>query len=161
MPDSRSLDTRRINWPIWAGFLLSIAALASYPLFFAQFPVTRDFPWANLLLFGAAAVLLAAGLRRAFSPQARYRGKITGAILTAASMVVAGFFVFLVFFASGRLPESHGAPRVGQKAPDFTLPDINGKPVSLTELLSQAQASASDKSGHPRSVLLIFYRGYW
>ena len=155
------MNTRHVNWPIWAGFLLSLTALGSYPLFFAQFPVTRDFPWANLLMFAAAAVLLAAGLRRAFSPQARYRGKITGPILTVASTAAMGFFVFLVFFASRRLPDSHGAPRVGQKAPDFTLPDINGKPVSLTELLAQAQASASDKNGHPRSVLLIFYRGYW
>jgi len=155
------LDTRRINWPIWAGFLLSLAALASYPLFFAQFPVTRDFPWANLLIFAAAGVLLAVGLRRAFSAQARYRGKITGPIMTVASTATMGFFAFLVLFASRGLPDSHGAPRVGQKAPDFTLPDINGKPVSLTELLGQAQASVSDKSEHPRSVLLIFYRGYW
>ena len=166
MTESKSLDTRRMNWPIWAGFLLSIAALASYPLFFAQFPVTRDFPWANLLMFGAAVVLLAAGLRRAFSSQARYRGKITGSLLTVASMAAIGLFVFLVFFESRGLPDSHGAPRVGQKAPDFTLPDINGKPVSLTELLAHAQASASDqsehlRSEHPKSVLLIFYRGYW
>ena len=166
MTDSRSLNTRRINWPIWAGFLLSVAALGSYPLFFAQFPVTRDFPWANLLIFAAAALLLAMGLRRAFSSHPRYRGKIIGPILTVASMAAMGFFVFLVFFASRRLPDSHGAPRVGQKAPDFTLPDINGKPVSLSELLAQAQASTSvqsehPRSGHPKSVLLIFCRGYW
>ena len=161
MADGRSLNTRHINLPIWAGFLLSLAALGSYPLFFAQFPVTRDFPWANLLMFAAAAPLLAVGLRRAFSPQARYRGKITGSILTIGSGAAMGFFVFLVFFASRGLPDSHDAPRVGQKAPDFTLPDINGKPVSLTELLAQAQASASVKSVRPRSVFLIFYRGYW
>jgi hypothetical protein len=155
------LNTRRVNWPIWPGFLLSVVALVSYPLFFVQFPVTRDFPWANLLLFGAAAVLLAAGLRFAFSPQASYRGKITGPILTVAGTVVMGFFVFLVFVESKGIPPSLAAPRVGQKAPDFTLPDINGNPVSLTDLLAPAQASASEKGEHLHSVLLIFYRGYW
>lgn len=155
------MNKRKVNWSIWAGFLLSLAALGSYPLFFAQFPVTRDFPWANFLVFGIAAVLLAVGLRRAFSPRTLYRGKISGSILTVASIGVMGFFVFLVFFASRGLPTSQSAPQVGQKAPDFTLPDINGKPVSLADLLVQPQASASDKSEHRRSVLLIFYRGYW
>jgi hypothetical protein len=160
LSDSGSLNTRRMNWPIWAGFLLSLAALCSYPLFFAQFPVTRDFPWANLLLFGIAAALLGAGLRRAFSQQAHYRGKIIGPVLTVVSMAVMGFFVFLVSFASRGLPASHGAPQVGHKAPDFTLPDINGKPVSLSGLLGEAQATAADNA-KARSVLLIFYRGYW
>jgi hypothetical protein len=155
------VKTRRMNWPLWAGFLLSLAALGSYPLFFARFPVTRDVPWVNILLFGAAVVLLAAGLRRAFSQQALYRGKISGPILTVASVAFAGIFVHLVFFGSRGLPASHGAPKVGQKAPDFTLPDINGKPVSLSGLLAEAQAASSDNGKPPRSVLLIFYRGYW
>ena len=155
------MKTRQMNWPIWAGFLISLAALGSYPLFFAQFPVTRDVPWVNFLMFGAAAVMLTAGLRRAFSSQALYRGKIAGPILTVASVAVMGFFVFLVFFESRGLPASHGAPQVGQKAPDFTLPDINGNPVSLAGLLAEAQATADNNGQPPRGVLLIFYRGYW
>ena len=155
------MKQRRMNWPLWAGFLLSLAALGSYPLFFAQFPVTRDVPWVNYLMFGVAAVMLTAGLRRAFSSQALYRGKIAGPILTVASVAVMGFFVFLVFFESRRLPASHGAPQVGRKAPDFTLPDINGNPVSLSSLLAEAQATAADNGKPTRSVLLIFYRGYW
>jgi hypothetical protein len=150
-----------MNWPLWTGFLLSLAALGSYPLFFAQFPVTRDVPWVNFFLFGAAAALLAAGLRRAFSPHALYRGKIAGPILAVASIALTGIFVHLVFFASRGLPAAHSAPKVGQKAPDFTLPDINGKPVSLSGLLAEAQAASSDNGKPPRSVLLIFYRGYW
>jgi peroxiredoxin len=43
-----------------------------------------------------------------------------------------------------------GAPRVGQKAPEFTLPDQNEKPVALADLLSRS-----------RAVVLIFYRGFW
>jgi|SRR5579863_1750324 len=151
----------RVNWPIWAGFLLSLAGLVSYPLFFAQFPVTRDVPWVNFLIFAAAAVLLIAGLRRAFSRQSLYRGKIVGPILTAASVAPLGFFLFLVFVHSRQLPASLGAPHVGDKAPDFTLPDINGNPVSLSGLLADAQAASSSNESVPRGVLLVFYRGYW
>ena len=56
-----------------------------------------------------------------------------------------------------QLPPSTGAPHAGQKAPGFTLPDQDGKPVSLAELLKPA-AGASKKSG---GLILIFYRGYW
>jgi peptidoglycan/LPS O-acetylase OafA/YrhL len=59
---------RRFNWPIWAGFLLSLLAFLSYFSVFVWFPVTRDFPWANLLLFGIAAALLLVGVRQAFAP---------------------------------------------------------------------------------------------
>jgi peroxiredoxin len=55
-----------------------------------------------------------------------------------------------------RLPASHGAPQVGKQAPVFTLADMNGKTVSLSELI------ASPINGKtPRGVLLVFYRGYW
>ena len=108
------MKQRRMNWPLWAGFLLSLAALGSYPLFFAQFPVTRDVPWVNFLLFGTAAVLLAVGLRRAFSPHSLYRGKVTGPILTVASMAVMGFFLFLVLFCV------QGSPRLSRCAASRT-----------------------------------------
>src|SRR5271157_1697128 len=106
------MKNRHMNWPLWAGFMLSPVALGSYPLFFAQFPVTRDVPWVNFLLFGAAAMFLATGLHRAFSPHSLYRGKVAGPILAVASMVLMGFFLFLVFFESKNLPASHGAPQV-------------------------------------------------
>jgi peroxiredoxin len=54
------------------------------------------------------------------------------------------------------LPASKGAPQVGQKMPEFSLPDADGKQVSLNELLSTPVDGQS-----PKGVLLIFYRGYW
>src|SRR6266481_7458204 len=56
--------TRKWNWPIWVGFVIAVGGLFSYE-WFAQFPITPDFPWANLLLFGIGAVLLIVGLFRA------------------------------------------------------------------------------------------------
>jgi hypothetical protein len=150
---------RRWNWPLWTGFLLSIVAFFSYFAFFVKFPVTRDFPSANLLLFAVAAVLLAVGLRRAFTQPSLYRGKIFGPILATLTVAIFAFFYYGTFVASKQLPISRGAPQVGQKAPDFTLPDTNGKPVSLSELLSAPLPGSSAAS--PKGVLLVFYRGYW
>ena len=50
------------------------------------------------------------------------------------------------------MPAAAAAPRLGAKAPDFTLPDKEGKQVKLSELL-EAEGT--------RWVLLVFYRGYW
>src|SRR5713226_9679451 len=63
------------NWLLWAGFVLSVIAFLSYFAFFVEFPSTRNFPWANLLLFAIAAGLLAAGIRRAFRRPQSYRGQ--------------------------------------------------------------------------------------
>jgi hypothetical protein len=149
---------KKFNWPIWTGFLLSVIAFLSYPLLFVRFAVTRDFPWCNLLLFGIAAVLVFLGIRRAFRDRQPHpkRSRIAGVVLGTLSVAILGFFVFSLFIVARWLPASHGAPQVGQKAPDFTLSDITGRSVSLQELLtSPINAQA------PRGTLLIFYRGYW
>ena len=147
---------KRFNWPIWLGFLLSLIALVSYPVVFVNWPVTRDFPWANLLLFGIAVVLLVVGLRRAFSPGRRRLSRIVAPVVASLSILILGLFIFSFFVASRWLPASRGAPQVGQKAPDFTLADTNNKQVSLSSLLTEPI------NGKPvRGVLMIFYRGYW
>ncbi len=152
------MQVRRFNWPIWSGFLLTLLAFFSYFLVFVWFPVTRDFPWANLLLFVLAAVLLGIGVRRAFAPDRHWPrlSKIGGIVLTSLSVAIFGFFIFATLIGARQLPASHGAPQVSQKAPDFSLPDTNGKPVSLTELTT---SPINGKA--PKGVLLIFYRGYW
>jgi hypothetical protein len=152
---------KRLNWSLWAGFLLALAAFVSYFLFFAQFPATRDFPWVSFLLFAIAALLLVAGLRRAFASASAYRGKISGPILAALSAAILGFFCFGVFVESRHLPPSQHAPAVGQKAPPFSLADTYGKTESLSELLSTPMTTASNSGQAPKAVLLVFYRGYW
>jgi hypothetical protein len=152
------MNVRSINWPLWVGFLLTLAAFISFPTVFVDYPATRDFPWVNLLLFLIAAGLVFLGVRRGFAPDRPHptRSKIVTAIVATLSTLVIAFFVFAIFIAARWLPESRGAPQVGQKVPDFTLTDTTGKPVSLNELLTMPVNGTA-----PKGVLLIFYRGYW
>jgi len=141
---------------VWIGFVVSLIALLTYPFLFVRWPLTRDFPWVNLLLLAAAIMLVATGVRRVFVAHAT-RGKKVGAVLGATlSGLVLTLFVWAVFVFARQLPASHGAPQVGQKAPEFVLSDTAGKQVALSELLS-----APLNGQAPKGVLLIFYRGYW
>ena len=147
---------KRINWQLWSGFLVSVVAFLSYPLVFVNWASTRDFPWANLILFAVAALLVFMGIRRAFAPDRRRLSKIVAAVVATLSVLIIAMFIFVAFVASRWLPASTAAPQVAQKAPDFSLVDTNNKTVSLAELSSQPI------NGKPaKGVLLIFYRGYW
>jgi hypothetical protein len=137
------------NCSLWIGFLCAVAGFFTYT-FFAQFPITRDFPWANLLLFALGGILLVLGLFRAFGKSQVYRGKIFGPILATLGILMFAFFSYLFFYVLRQVPPSTGAPRVGQKAPEFTLSDQDGKNASLRDLVSKSKA-----------VALIFYRGFW
>jgi hypothetical protein len=150
------MKLRTFNWPVWAGLLMSLFAFISYFVIFVRLPVTRDFPWANLLLFALAAALLAVGIRRAFAPERRLGSKVAGLVAATLGVAVFGLFVFSTFIMSRWLPAAQSAPQLGQKAPQFTLADTGGKPVSLSELLS---TPVNGKA--PKGVLLVFYRGYW
>ena len=147
---------KRLNWPIWAGFVLSLFAGLSYSFVFVRWPITRDWPWVNLILFGIAMVLLLLGLRRAFKPDKKIFSKIFSSLAAALGVLFFAGLLFGVFVAGRWLPASAGAPQVGQKAPDFTLADSNNQPVTLAQLLTEP---VNNKP--PKAVLLIFYRGYW
>ena len=139
------MNERRFNWPLWTGLVLSVIAVFSYPFFFYRFPITRDFPWVSYILLAAAIVLLIAGVRRAPGR------KIVAIIVAVIGVGLAALFVASVTVFS-RVPTGANIPAVGAKAPDFTLPDASGKPVALAQLLAEPGA---------KSVLLVFYRGYW
>lgn len=152
------MTARRFNWPLWVGFVLTLAAFFTYFAVFVWFPVTRDFPWATLVIFLIAGVLLFLGIRRGFASDRSHptRSKILTSIVGLLSLLVFAVFVFTIFVAARWLPASTGAPQVGQRAPDFTLADTTGQQVSLNELLT------SPVNGNaPKGVLLVFYRGYW
>ena len=157
---------RSWNPRIWAGFALALAAVTSYPLVFINYPITRDVPWATLVLLVPAIVLLVSGLARAFRQPEAYRGKIAGSLVATVTALLVGFFLFGVFYATRQIPASHGAPKVGDAAPDFTLPDSTGRSVTLSGLLTSpfvgnGSSTTGSVSGPTAAVLLIFYRGYW
>jgi hypothetical protein len=141
---------RHRNVSIWAGFAIVIVALVSYIPIFTLFPVTRDVPWANYLLFLLGGGLLAVGVRRAFRDQEHYRGKISGSILAVLSVLLFGFFAASILYFGKQIPSAERVLRPGQPAPPFVLQDVAGKQVASSELLK----------GH-RAVVLVFYRGYW
>jgi peroxiredoxin len=87
-------------------------------------------------------------------------GKFVSSVLALLSISILGVFCFIVFRATRLLPASHGAPTVGQKAPDFTLRDTRGNLVSLSALLSSPPEPATS-GAVTQGVFLIFYRGYW
>ena len=152
------MNTRRFNWPLWLGLLLTFVGFLTFFFIFVWIPSTRDFPWANLLIFLIAAVLLVMGVRRGFASDRPHptRSKVVTSIVTTVGVVIIGLFLFGFFIMGRWLPASKGAPQVGQRAPDFTLSDSTGKQVSLSEL----RTSPIDGNA-PKGVLLIFYRGYW
>src|SRR4030095_7245446 len=94
--------------------------------------------------------LLIFGLFRAFGRPRVFRGKIFGSIFAAIALLLVVFFSYVIFYILHQVPASEGAPRVGQKAPDFFLLDQNQKPVGLGDLLSNS-----------KGAVLIFYRGFW
>jgi len=157
---------RSWNAIVWVGLVVVLAGLVSYPLIFIRYPVTRDVPWASLLIMALGLVLLVVGVARAFRRPDAYRGKIFGSILGVLAVAVAALFCYGVFIGT-RLPvSSHGAPQVGQAAPDFTLPDSTNTPVNLSGMLGSSFApnggiGAAISGDRTAAAVLIFYRGYW
>ena len=65
--------------------------------------------------------------------------------LSSLLLVAGAWFNFVV----ARVPDRPTALRVGERPPDFTLPDATGRPVSLAKYRGK------------KPVVLLFYRGYW
>jgi hypothetical protein len=155
------LVQRRRNGALFAGVaFLFLTILSNFPsLYGLKSPgVQTLLPWVSLVLPGIALICFIVGLKRAFAQPSIYRGKIWGSIVGALSLLLFAGSIWGYYHAKD-LPVSSGAPRIGQKAPDFTLSDTSGNQVSLSELLKTPIDVASGKA--PKAVLLIFYRGYW
>ena len=151
---------KRQNRPLAAAWILTLLAFLSNLVFFWQFAGEWMLPWLCLALFAAALVLCGTALRRAFGQPEVYRGKVSGSILIVLACLMLAFTIF-AFYEARHIPGVAQAPREGQMAPEFTLPDTSGAMVSLAGLLDRPLANSPRPDGKPKAVLLVFYRGYW
>ena len=118
-----------------------IAAIAAYVLLM-RVAMVRNHPEGYVVAFGVAAALAGIAVARA-------RGRRWPALLALgfSSLVLVGGAWFN--FVAARIPDVPTALRVGERPPDFTLPDASGRPVSLGEFRGK------------KPVVLVFYRGHW
>ena len=96
----------------------------------------------GLPAFALMAVGVVVGLVSAFSRPGRWPRVSAGLAMALTALFAFGFFVGM------HIPDSPQFAAV-DAAPDFTLPDQTGKPVSLRQELAKGP------------VLLVFYRGHW
>jgi hypothetical protein len=159
MPD---IVERRRNRAPWLAFLFTLIAIALNAWTFFTLKGTESAVWLSFAAGLCAVIFGLAGLGRAFGRSRIFGGKVPSVIFSVLALLVCGLMAFLWFHARA-LPASAGAPRVGQKAPDFTLPDTQGNQVSLAQLLAGTNSGDAQKAATPpaKAVLLIFYRGYW
>ncbi len=142
------MSERRRNHMIWIGPLVTLAGIVTYFLVFARFPVLRDFPWVNLPLTIAGMAISAFALQRAVTHPRTFRGRVSGSVGLALSLLLGAFFVLYIFRISYYLPAPTTTTLSLEQAPDFALTATGGETVRL-----------SDFRG--RKVVLVFYRGFW
>jgi len=152
------MAAKLFDWRLWAGLGLTLGALAGYVFLVNE---TRAVLWPALLLFAAAAVLLFSGWKRRLRKPELYRGKIAGYVLTTLSVLILGLFGFVAYQVSRVFPDAKNAPQVGQRAPEFSLVDTNGRNFTLAQLLSAPITDSASAARATKGVLVVFYRGYW
>lgn len=154
------MATKFWNWRLWVGFALSLVALLGYAFVVLETGALAAF-WPSLFFMVVAAALVLSGLRRGIREPQTYRGKIAGPILTVLSLAVFGLFGLASHEVFKAIPAAKNAPKVGQRAPEFALVDVNGKDFSLAQLLATPIADSAGIARPPKGVLVFFYRGYW
>jgi len=123
-----------------AALVLALGTIVAFGVLL-QRPVPVPVPPAVYLgALGLAVVLAALAVARS-----RRWLPVSALAISVLLLGLAGYFHFVL----ARVPATPTALVIGRPAPDFTLPDAAGRPVSL-----------ADYKGN-KPVVLVFYRGYW
>ena len=119
--------------------VVALGGVAAYPLLF-RFAVIRNHPEGYVVTSAVAVALAGWALVRS-------RRWPSWVALALSTLLLAGtaWFNFVV----ARIPGTSTVLRVGERPPDFTLPDASGRPVTLAEYRGK------------KPVVLVFYRGHW
>jgi AhpC/TSA family protein len=121
--------------------VVAIGAVGAYVLLL-RVAVVRNHPEGYVIAFALATALAVLAVVRA-----RGRRWPAWLVLGLSSLLLVGGAWFN--FVTARVPDAPTALRVGERPPDFTLPDAAGRPVSLADFRGK------------KPVVLVFYRGHW
>jgi AhpC/TSA family protein len=120
---------------------VAIGAIAAYVLLL-RVVIVRNHPEGYVVAFTLATALAALAVARAGGR----RWPAWLALTLSGGLLVAGAWFN---FVAARVPDTPTPLRLGERPPEFTLPDATGRPVSLEDYRGQ------------KPVVLVFYRGYW
>lgn len=129
------------TWLAVLSVLIAIGGIVAYSQLIGV-AMVRNHPEGYVIAAALATALAALAVARA-----RGRRWPAWVALGVCALLLAGTAFFN--FVGARVPEGPTALRVGERPPDFTLPDASGKPVTLAEFRGK------------KPVVLVFYRGYW
>jgi hypothetical protein len=121
--------------------VVAVGAAAGYVLLL-RVAIVRNHPEGYVVAFALATALATLAVVRA-----RTRRWPAWLALGLSSLLLAAGAWFN--FVGASVPGGPPALRVGERPPDFTLPDAAGRPVSLADYRGR------------KPVVLVFYRGYW
>ena len=125
-------------WPIWLTLLVTLSGPVVYVAFMQNAWVRAT----GAPMFALMAIGVLIGLAMAMRNRKRWVRVVAGFNALLLALMTFGFF----FLA--RLPSDPAFASLAS-APDFTLNDESGKPVSLAGELARGP------------VHLVFYRGHW
>ena len=121
--------------------VIALGAIAAYALLL-RVAIVRNHPEGYVI-----AAALGTALATLAVVRARARRWPAWLALGLASLLLVGGAWFN--FVLARIPDTPTTLRVGERPPDFTLPDAGGRPVTLADYRGK------------KPVVLVFYRGYW